>query len=65
MRDEAMREKDKTHAMCNRLIQKLQQDATRLNKVVNLITTMEPYLFKHILKEYDNLLMQNIIMKTK
>jgi hypothetical protein len=44
MWDETMKEKDKTHAMCNILIQKLQQDATRLNKVVNLITTMEPYI---------------------
>jgi hypothetical protein len=26
---------------------------------------MEPHLSKHILKEYDNLLMHNIILKTK
>jgi hypothetical protein len=26
---------------------------------------MEPYLSKYRLKEYDNLLMQNIILKTK
>jgi hypothetical protein len=26
---------------------------------------MEPYLSKHILKEYDNLLMQNTILKIK
>jgi hypothetical protein len=35
----------------------MHHDATRLNKVVNLIITMEPYLSKHMLKEYDNLLM--------
>jgi hypothetical protein len=52
-----MREKDKTHVVCNRSIQIMQHDATRLNKVVNSITTMEPYLSKHMLKEYDNLLM--------
>jgi hypothetical protein len=47
------------------MIQKLQQDATRLIKVMNSITTMEPYLSKHRLKEYDNLLMQNTILKIK
>jgi hypothetical protein len=29
------------------------------------LTTMEPYLSKHKLKEYDNLLMQNTILRTK
>ncbi len=36
-----------------------------LNKVVNSIIIMEPYLSKHRLKEFDNLLMQNIILKNK
>jgi predicted RNase H-like nuclease (RuvC/YqgF family) len=34
--DEDVR-KDKTHVVCNRSIQKLQQDVTRLNKVLNSI----------------------------
>ncbi len=32
---------------------------------MNSIITMEPYLSKHRLKEYDNALIYNIIMKTK
>lgn len=64
-RDEDVGDKERTQAICNRLIQKLQHDMTRINKVVNLITTMEPCLSKHKLKEYDYLFMQNTIMKTK
>ncbi len=37
----------------------------KINKVVNSITTMEPYMSKHILMQYDNLLMQNTNLKTK
>ncbi len=32
---------------------------------MNSITTMEPYLSKHKLNDYDNLLMQNTILRTK
>jgi hypothetical protein len=64
-RDEDVGGKERTQAICNRLIQKLQQDTMRINKVVNLITTMEPCLSKHKLREYDYLLMQNTIMETK
>jgi hypothetical protein len=46
-------------------IQKLQHDAKRIQVIVDTLTTMEPYLFKHWLKEYDNILMQNIIPRTK
>jgi hypothetical protein len=36
-----------------------------LNEVMNSIIIMEPYLSKHRLKEFDNLLMQNINLKNK
>jgi hypothetical protein len=32
---------------------------------MNSITTMEPYMSKHRLKKYDNLLMQNTILRIK
>lgn len=64
-RDEDVGGKERTQAICNRSIQKLQHDTMRINKVVNLITIMEPCLSKHKLKEYDYLLMQNTIMETK
>lgn len=63
--DEIVKEKDRTQAMCNKSIQKLQQDATRPNKVANSIIAMQPYLSKHRLKEYDNLFMQNTISRIK
>jgi hypothetical protein len=46
-------------------IQKLRKDAKKVCNVMESLTTMEPYLFKHKLREYDNLLMQNTIMRTK
>ncbi len=65
LKNEVVWDKDKTHATYNRSIQMLQQDAKRIILVVNLITNMEPYLSKHRLKEYDNLLMQNTIIRIK
>jgi hypothetical protein len=64
-RDEVVWDKDKTQGIYNRLIQWLQQDAKRINSILNSITTIEPYLSKHRLMEYDNLFMQNIILKIK
>jgi mannose-6-phosphate isomerase-like protein (cupin superfamily) len=44
--------------------QKLQHDTKRIWKVVDSLTTMEPYLTKHRLRENDKFLMQNTILKT-
>jgi hypothetical protein len=46
-------------------IQAYQNDAKHIWVVVDKLTTMEPYLSKHKLREYDNILMQNTILRTK
>lgn len=64
-KNEVVWEKDKTQATYNYSIQKLQQDAKRICTIVELVTTMELYLSKHKLRENDNMLMHNVILRTK
>jgi len=54
-----------TYDTYTKSIQKLQKDAKRVRTIIKSFTTIEPYLSKHKLREYDNLLMQNTTMRTK
>jgi hypothetical protein len=65
MNNEVVLAKKQTQAICNKLIWTLQHAAKHVHVAMNTLTTMEPYLSKHILCEYNNLLMHNIILKTK
>lgn len=58
-------EKDITYATYTKSIQKFQKDVKRVYTIMESLTTMELFLSKHKLKEYDNLLMQNTTMRTK
>jgi hypothetical protein len=65
MKNEAILAKQQIQATCSKSIQTLQHATKHVHVDVNTLTTMEPYLFNHILCEYDNLLMQNTILKIK
>lgn len=53
LKNETILAKEYTWATCNRSIQTLQHDAKNKQAIVDTLTTMKPYLFKHRLQEYD------------
>lgn len=65
LKNEVVLTKEQTQVFCNHTIQALQYDAQCRQTYVHQLTSMEPYLSKHQLREYDNLFMQNTILKTK
>ncbi len=64
-RDEVIQTKYKNEVIRNKSMQAYQHGTKHIWVVVDKLTTMEPYLSKRKLREYDNILMQNTILKTK
>jgi len=53
LKNEIVLAEEYTWATCNQSIQTLQHDAKHKQVLVDTLTTMEPYLSKHRLQEYD------------